>query len=198
MKTFKNFVSEQTVDSRLIEAATLMANKTEDPELFIKKWFEENHPEVAINLDEAGFWDGVKDGATQAWQGMKAGAEAFRRSTFGPEVKFDAAIKSLNNLSQQISSDPQLQALAQTPQGNQLPGYLNQMIKKLNELKPLIPKNQMQTANNQWDSQRINPQQNPQQRQQQQQQAQNQQASQRMIQGMSAPAQQSQQSSAAY
>ena len=193
MKSFKNFISEQTINDKIIEVATLLSEKVADPEIFIKKCMEEYHPEIALSLDEAGFWSGIKDGASQAWQGLKAGGEAFRRSTFGPEVKFDAAIKSLNGLAQQINTDPQLQALAQTPQGNQLPGFLNQVIRKLNELKPLIPKNQIQPAGNQWNSQRIN----TQNQQPNAQQLQNQQASQRMVQGMSNTAQQSQQSSAA-
>jgi len=143
MKTFGSFVQEKTLQGKLIEAATLLSIKCEDPDQFIKTWYETNHPELFIVLNE-GIWDNVKQAGSQMWQGVKQGAQNFAANQWGPQAKFDQAVKTLNDLVQYMSTNPQLANMKGTtgPLINQIGG----IIKQLSQLKDHMPQMNTQTT----------------------------------------------------
>jgi hypothetical protein len=119
MKTFSNFVNETTLNGKIIEAATIMAAKDINPDMFLQTWYATNEPELAVYLNEAGIWDGVKKFGNAAWQGIKQGAQQFgqnvqqgaydaARAVNGPMSQYQAAVKSLNGLVDYMGKDPQL------------------------------------------------------------------------------------------
>ena len=161
MQSFKEYVQYQTLPSKIRELASLIAESEMDADGFIKAWYVENEPDIAMHLIEAGFWQGVKDAGQQMWQGMKQGGQAFARSTFGPEARMDSAVKSLSGLVQYLGSDPNLKSWTGSQPGSNLINQVNGMVKQLNQLKPHLPQNQVQPAANNWNRQQ-QPQQNQQ------------------------------------
>jgi len=148
MRTFDAFVEERMVAAKIMEAAELLVN-VENPENFIMTWYENNEPEVAALLIEAGFWQGVKDAGHQMMGGIRAGTQAFSRQMWGPQAKFDSAVKTLTDLAAYLDKDPTLRTWSGTG-GNNLLDQVNKMVAYLNKLKPTIPNVQTQQAGNQW------------------------------------------------
>ena len=106
MLTFNNFIENQSVKSKFEEIATLIAENQVDPNVLIKAWFDENEPEMSVYLTEAGFWDGIKQAGSAAWQGMKQGVQNFNRAYSGPESYYNSAVDSLQKLSNYVHNDP--------------------------------------------------------------------------------------------
>jgi hypothetical protein len=149
MKTFDAFMGERVAAQRIAEAAELMV-RVDDPCEFIQTWYEQNEPEVAALLVEAGFWQGLRDAGSQMMGGIRAAGQAFGRQMWGPQAKFDAAVKALSGLAEIMHKDPQLQGWAGSRPGMQLLDQVNRMIKYLGQMKAVIPQQQTQTATNTW------------------------------------------------
>ncbi len=148
MRTFDAFVEERLVAKKICEAAELMVN-VEDPCVFLQTWYEQNEPELAALLIEAGFWQGMKDAGSQIMGGVRAGAQAFARQAWGPQAKFDSAAKALGDLNTLLDKDPNLRTWAGT-NGNHLINQIGRMVQYLNKLKPTIPQVHAQQATNTW------------------------------------------------
>ena len=118
MLTFNNFIENQSVKSKFEEIATLIAENQVDPNVLIKAWFDENEPEMSVYLTEAGFWDGIKQAGSAAWQGMKQGVQNFNRAYSGPESYYNSAVDSLQKLSNYVHNDPLLQYIPEVPPYN--------------------------------------------------------------------------------
>lgn len=161
MRSFNNFLENQQVQNKIYQAAELMVEKNVNPNLFIVRYYEQNHPEIAHLINE-GMWDGIKQGASQfgqhALQGLKNAGGAFMNNVFSPQTKFDSAIKSLTQLTQQLQSDQSLKSWLASNPGNQLLSQVNGMIQQLGQLKPQVPQNTVQNGQNQWQAQNPNPQ----------------------------------------
>jgi len=146
MKTFDNFVQELNLNNKLIEAATLMAEKDVDSKEFLTTWYENNHPELAVLFNEAGFWKNV-------WNGVKQGAQEFSANR-----AFDTAIKSLTDLAGYMQNNPKLSALQTT---GQFIGQLNNISKQLGQLKTKAIDINARAQNQQPQSQQSPPPQPP-------------------------------------
>ena len=142
---------DRSLDQKIEYVAQLMAETVENPEEFIQEWYKEKHPQIHENV-----WGGVKNAASQMWQGFKSGGQAFARDAWGPKAKFDSAIKTLTGLSQYLKKDPQL-ANWTSSNGNLLVNDLDAMIERLNGLQRYIPQNQIQGGRNNWTDPSINP-----------------------------------------
>ena len=142
MKTFGEFLSDQSLNHRLIETATIMAEKDVEPISFLQKWFEENHPEESVLLE--GLWDNLKSAGSQMWQGVKQGAKQFAANQWGPQAKYDVAMNALNDLINYMQNEPEL-----ARRGVKLIGTLGKIQQSLGKMKDYMP--QMQTQNsNRW------------------------------------------------
>lgn len=148
MKTFNNYLEQKLID----KAAQKFCDLDIDADAFLKKWFENNHPEVAEILDE-NWWQGVKDAAGHAWQGAKAGGQAFARATFGPEAKFNAARSSLQGILDYVGKEPNLANWLKDSRGQGFTNQIGSIIKNLDNLKSTLPRSVPQQAKNQWQRQ---------------------------------------------
>lgn len=157
MRSFNKFLENQQVQNKIYQAAELMVEKNVNPDLFITHYYEQNHPEIAHLINED-FWTGAKQFGQHALQGLKNASGAFMNNAFGPQTKFDSAVKSLTQLTQQLQSDQSLkQWLASNP-GNQLLSQVNGMIQQLGQMKGQVPQNVAKPGQNQWQAQNPNPQ----------------------------------------
>jgi hypothetical protein len=144
MKTFGDFIDEQNLDSKLIETATLMVVKDVEPVAFLQDWYQHNHPEASVLLE--GLWDNVKNAGSQMWQGVKQGAKQFAADQFGPQAKFNQAIKALTSLVQYMQNEPSLKAMQGTT--GPLMNQINGINKQLGQLRDYMPQMQSQTTGN--------------------------------------------------
>lgn len=158
MKTFNEFVGNQALRTKLAEAATLMVEKNVQPEEFLLEYYRQIDPEIALYLQE-NLWSGVKAFGQQALSGIRNAGAGFARNAFGPQVKFDSAMKSLTDLVTQLQSDEQLKGWVGSRDGRSLVQQVGNIVKLLGSLKAAIPQNQFTAGQNQWGRQNGNQQQ---------------------------------------
>lgn len=147
MKTFSKYLEEKDLHIKLVEMAQIMSEKNVSPDTFLKNWYEENEPELANILNEAGLWDNIKDFGKGVWQGVKQNAQQFAANQWGPAVQFDNAIKTLNTFIDYLKNNPQLAGMHGSR--GSLVNQVNGLTGDLMKLKPYLPQYAAQTTG-QW------------------------------------------------
>ena len=110
MRTFLEFVEEKNAESNIVWHLQRIEEEAQ------------NNPQLAEILMQEGWWDNIKNwwntsrfgqAANQfvggATSGIKAGAQAAASAFTGPLAQFQNALRSLQNASRQVNTDPTLQ-----------------------------------------------------------------------------------------
>ena len=156
MKTFYEFVEYRKIETYIVEAANLMVEMDINPQEFVLEYVSK-HPEVEekllqhIELQEGMFgnlWQGVKQFGQNVWSGggIKGGWAQAKDTVMGPGAKFDAAVKTLNDLAQALLKNDQTKDMKTSDGSTTIAKYIGGIIKQLQNQKDMIPR--MQPAAN--------------------------------------------------
>jgi hypothetical protein len=151
MKNFGSFLEDKVLERKIEECARIMAQADIDPEKFVVHFFES----LDEDLNEAGFWSGLANKASDMWKrwsgaagdfgaavkaGASAGASRGKDRIAGPSVKFQKAVETLKGVSQFLKSNEKTAAMASQAEPQlKIHDYINKMIEMLNkEVLPVL------------------------------------------------------------
>lgn len=123
MITFNDFLETKKNEAVIAECANLMADMEVNPYVYIYESLKKVDPVLA-----EGWWDGVKNFASNAWQGVKqfagnvaqgvkAGYNQAADTIAGPVAKFDSAIRALEDLKKVLSNNDFSNFMSSTGRG---------------------------------------------------------------------------------
>lgn len=168
MISFNGFLENKKAENTIRECANLLAERNVDPYVYIYESLKEIDPVFAEN-----WWDGVKSTASNLWQGVKqfggnvaqgvkAGYNQAADTISGPVVKFDNAVRALDDLLKVLNSDGVFQKFqSSSGQGNVIQ-YIEKVKKDLLADKGQIPQRTDTKVSQPYDSRdNVNAQRNP-------------------------------------
>lgn len=144
MITFNEFLDNKKSEATIKECAQLMVEMDVDPHTYIYECLKEIDPVLA-----EGWWDGVKNVASNLWQGAKqfagnlaqgakAGFNQAADTIAGPTAKFDAAIRALEDLQKVLSNQEFKNFMSSTGRGT-VADFVELVKKSLSQDKQAMP-----------------------------------------------------------